>query len=77
MLDHNGVILPKQSSKFQEPPARAGVISALDEEPGEVTIERGKRAMWISLFTFAAAAAVCLTVAAVMMQSAGQRSLRG
>jgi hypothetical protein len=33
--------------------------------------------MWISLFTFAAAAAVCLSVAAVMMQSAGQRTLRG
>jgi hypothetical protein len=30
--------------------------------------ERGNRAMWISLFAFAAAAAVCLSIAAVMMQ---------
>jgi hypothetical protein len=67
----------EKSSKFQEPTARAGVISRLDGESGEVTIERGNRAMWISLFTFAAGAAVCLTIAAVMMQSAGQRTLRG
>jgi len=33
--------------------------------------------MWISLFSFAAAAAVALSVAAVVMQPAGQRSLRG
>jgi hypothetical protein len=32
--------------------------------------------MWISLFTFAAAAAVCLSLAAVLMQSARQRALR-
>jgi hypothetical protein len=42
-----------------------------------VKTERGNRAMWISLFTFAAGAAVCLSVAAVMMQPAGQRTLRG
>ena len=33
--------------------------------------------MWISLFTFATGAAVCLSVAAIMMQPAGQRTLRG
>jgi len=33
--------------------------------------------MWISLFTFAAAAAICLSVAAIMMQPAKQRTLRG
>jgi hypothetical protein len=33
--------------------------------------------MWISLFTFAAGAAICLSIAAVKMQSAGQRTLRG
>jgi hypothetical protein len=32
--------------------------------------------MWMSLFTFASAAAVCLSIAAVMMQSAGQHPLR-
>ena len=32
--------------------------------------------MWIPLFTFAATVAVCLSIAAVMMQSAGQRPLR-
>jgi hypothetical protein len=33
--------------------------------------------MWLSLFTFALGAAVCLSIAAVLMQSAGQRRLRG
>jgi hypothetical protein len=32
--------------------------------------------MWISLFTFAAAAAVGLSLTAVLMQSARQRTLR-
>jgi hypothetical protein len=40
--------------------------------------ERGKSLMmWISLFSFAAAAAVALSVAAIMMQPTGQRTLRG
>jgi hypothetical protein len=42
-----------------------------------VKAERGNRTMWISLFAFACGAAVCLGLAAVMMQSAEQRSLRG
>jgi hypothetical protein len=33
--------------------------------------------MWNSLFTFVTGAAVCLCVAAIMMQSLGQRTLRG
>ena len=33
--------------------------------------------MWISLFTFATGAAVCLCVAAIMMQPLAQRTLRG
>jgi hypothetical protein len=33
--------------------------------------------MWISLFTISLGAAVALSIAAVMMQSAGQRTLRG
>jgi hypothetical protein len=33
--------------------------------------------MWISLFTFACGVAVCLSVAAVMMQPTQQRTLRG
>ncbi len=33
--------------------------------------------MWISLFAFASGAAICLSVAAVMMQPAGWRTLRG
>jgi len=32
---------------------------------------------YLSLFTFATGAAVCLSVAAIMMQPAGQRTLRG
>jgi hypothetical protein len=33
--------------------------------------------MWISLFTFASGAAICLSVAAIMMQPAGGRPSRG
>jgi hypothetical protein len=33
--------------------------------------------MWISLFILASGAAVCLSVAAVMMQPATQRTSRG
>lgn len=33
--------------------------------------------MWISLFMFAAGAAVCLSVAAMMMQSPENRTIRG
>jgi hypothetical protein len=33
--------------------------------------------MWISLFTFATGAAVCLSVAAIMMQPLVRRTLRG
>ena len=40
------------------------------------TKQKEEGAMWIPLFTFASAAAVCLSIAAIMMQSAGQRPLR-
>jgi len=33
--------------------------------------------MWIALFTVAAGAAICLSVAAIMMQPAEQRTQRG
>jgi len=33
--------------------------------------------MWISLFTFAAGAAICLSLAAIMMQPAARRPFRG
>ncbi len=33
--------------------------------------------MWISLFTFACGAAVCLSVAAIMMERARQRTCAG
>jgi hypothetical protein len=33
--------------------------------------------MWIALFTFATAAAVCLSVAAVVMQPAQRRTYHG
>ena len=39
--------------------------------------ERGIRDMWIALFTVASGIAVCLSVAAVMMQPTAQNSLRG
>jgi len=38
--------------------------------------KRRDRAMWISLFTLASAAAVALSVAAVLMQTAEWRPLR-
>jgi hypothetical protein len=37
----------------------------------------GNFPMWLSLFAIALGAAVCLSIAAVMMQSTGQRTLRG
>jgi hypothetical protein len=33
--------------------------------------------MWVSLFTFAVGAAICLSVAAVLMQRAGENSFGG
>jgi hypothetical protein len=53
-----------------------GVVRWLEGRSGH-NRTRENRAMWISLFTFAAGAAICLSIAAVMMQSAGQRTLRG
>jgi hypothetical protein len=44
---------------------------------GDVEAEEGIALMWISLFMFASGAAICLCVAAVMMQPAGQRTIRG
>jgi hypothetical protein len=73
----NGAILPEKKCKFQEPAGRDRVIGLLQHRSRRShNRKRENRAMWISLFTFAAGAAVCLTVAAVMMQS-GQRTLRG
>jgi hypothetical protein len=46
------------------------------KDPGENETERGSHAMWISLFAFASGAAVCLSVAAIMMQPASRRTLR-
>jgi hypothetical protein len=48
-----------------------------NEDLGEAKAERGTDAMWISLFTFAAAAAVCLSVAAIVMQSPARRTIGG
>jgi hypothetical protein len=63
---------------FPERMAANGVVGLLDcERRMENQTERGNHAMWISLFTFASGAAVCLSVAAVMMQPTGQRTLRG
>ena len=44
---------------------------------GKAKAERGSHAMWISLFTFACGAAVCLSVAAIVMQPARRQTLRG
>ena len=42
----------------------------------ETKAQGADRAMWVSLFTFATAAAVGLSLAAVLMQSSRQRTLR-
>ena len=39
--------------------------------------ELGGFAMWISLFSIATAAAICLSVAAIIMQPTGGRPFRG
>lgn len=56
--------------KFLERPGGIGVVVRGETAPGI-------GAMWIALFTFAAAAAIGLSVAAVLMQQAGPRTLRG
>jgi hypothetical protein len=53
------------------------LTGAPDEDLGGIKTERGYRAMWISLFTVACGIAVCLSVAAVMMQPTARRTLRG
>jgi hypothetical protein len=51
------------------------------DDQGEVEQNEGNRAMWISLFALAlalaSAAAVCLSVAAVMMEAMGREAQRG
>jgi hypothetical protein len=76
-FSYNGSILPQDSWKFQERKADLGVVDALQRGSGEAKAERGNHTMWISLFAFACGAAVCLSLAAVMMQSAERRTLRG
>jgi hypothetical protein len=75
-FSQNGLILPPNRQKFQERKAGAGVYWPLDKGSGEVKAERN-RAMWISLFAFACCAAVCLSLAAVKMQSPERWTLRG
>jgi len=48
-----------------------------NHDQGEVEQNEGSRAMWISLFALASAAAVCLSVAAVMMEATGRDTQRG
>ena len=62
--------------KFRERKDSCGVDCALERTIRAEPSKKGrKRAMWISLFTFASGVAVCLSIAAVMMQSE-QRALR-
>jgi hypothetical protein len=46
-------------------------------DQGEVEQNKGNRAMWISLFALASAAAVCLSIAAVLVQAPGREVQRG
>src|SRR5262249_4771332 len=72
----NGVILPKLKSEVPgtDGPLRR-LLRAQEDDRGEV--DNGTRdAMWISLFTLACGAAVCLSVAAILMERGGQRPLR-
>jgi hypothetical protein len=50
------------------------VSGSISDHGGTKQKEEG--AMWIPLFTFVSAAAICLSIAAIMMQSAGQRPVR-
>jgi hypothetical protein len=47
------------------------------DDQGEVEQNEGNHAMWISLFALASAAAVCLSIAAVMMEAVGREAQRG
>jgi hypothetical protein len=73
----NGIIIQKNQAKFRERMANPRVECALQTRSKRTSSGTRNHAMWISLFTFATGAAVCLSVAAILMQPAGQRTLRG
>ena len=58
-------------------PGRCTLMVRSNHDQGEVEQNEGSRAMWISLFALASAAAVCLSVAAVMMEATGRDTQRG
>jgi hypothetical protein len=66
-----------QAQKFQELIGVLYVNDPLENDQDEVEQNEGNRAMWISLFALASAAAVCLSVAAVMMEAMGRETQRG
>jgi hypothetical protein len=72
-----GIIIQQNQAKFRERMANPRVECALQTRSRRTKSGTRNHAMWISLFTFATGAAVCLSVAAIMMQPAGQRTLRG
>jgi hypothetical protein len=64
--------------KFQEPNACVAVDALVNDDLGErIITNRGHRAMWISLFAIVCGAAICLSVAAVVMQPVARQTLRG
>ena len=71
-----GIIAPNVARYHGNEWPGSALFALADSDLGEAETGEGLALMWISLFTFAAAAAVCLSVAAVLMQPAG-RTIRG
>ena len=66
-------------AKCPEPRTADGVVSGFPSGPQWNPMEpaREEGTMWIAVFSIAAAAAICLSVAAVMVQSRQGDTLRG
>jgi hypothetical protein len=74
VLFYRNPLFPRQ---LREPKGSSGVDAGFDDDLGGNQKRKRVRAMWISLFTVACGIAVCLSVAAVVMQPATRRTLRG
>jgi hypothetical protein len=71
----NGAILPKLKSKVPGTDGPLRRCLRAQETIEAKSITKTRDAMWISLFTLACGAAVCLSVAAILMER-GRQPLR-
>lgn len=79
LMVRNGCYYTKNFELFREHSHLLGVVERASVCGWDIIrkAKEGVTKMWISLFTFVSAAAIGLSVAAVMMQPRGARTLRG